>query len=175
MNLPSKNWAKRIQEEWKILENDLPDTIFVRVYESRMDLLRAVIIGAEGTPYYDGLFSFDVFFPSGYLNVPPVCPSLLNTWSGNKNEKWIPSMSTMLQVLVFIQVLILNQKPYFNEPGYASWNATVSHKPRNKSSKLTLRASLPLPARAEGFETLYRANIHCIDSEGVQYRFCRSI
>ncbi|KAL5849193.1 hypothetical protein ACOSQ4_007206 [Xanthoceras sorbifolium] len=145
MNLPSKNWAKRIQEEWKILENDLPDTIFVRVYESRMDLLRAVIIGAEGTPYYDGLFSFDVFFPSGYLNVPPlvyyhsgglrinsnlyecgkVCPSLLNTWSGNKNEKWIPSMSTMLQVLVFIQVLILNQKPYFNEPGYASWNGTA--------------------------------------------------
>lgn len=21
---PSKNWAKKIQEEWKILENDLP-------------------------------------------------------------------------------------------------------------------------------------------------------
>ncbi|GMN44855.1 hypothetical protein TIFTF001_014051 [Ficus carica] len=67
----SKNWAKRIQEEWKILEKDLPDTIFVRVYESRMDLLRAVIVGAEGTPYHDGLFFFDVFFPSGYPNVPP--------------------------------------------------------------------------------------------------------
>ncbi|KAK4852762.1 hypothetical protein QYF36_026882 [Acer negundo] len=115
------------------------------VYESRMDLLRAVIIGAEGTPYHDGLFFFDVFFPSGYPNVPPlvyyhsgglrinpnlyncgkVCLSLLNTWSGNKNEKWIPSMSTMLQVLVSIQALILNQKPYFNEPGYASSNGTA--------------------------------------------------
>lgn len=49
------------------------DSIFVRVYESRIDLLRAVIIGAEGTPYHDGLFFFDVFFPSGYPNVPPVC------------------------------------------------------------------------------------------------------
>jgi ubiquitin-conjugating enzyme E2 O len=49
------------------------DTIFVRVYETRMDLLRAAIIGAEGTPYHDGLFFFDVFFPSGYPNVPPVC------------------------------------------------------------------------------------------------------
>lgn len=49
------------------------DTIFVRVYESRMDLLRAVIVGAEGTPYHDGLFFFDVFFPSSYPNVPPVC------------------------------------------------------------------------------------------------------
>lgn len=48
------------------------DTIFVRVYESRMDLLRAVIVGAEGTPYHDGLFVFDFFFPGGYPNVPPV-------------------------------------------------------------------------------------------------------
>ncbi|KAK3424329.1 hypothetical protein EUGRSUZ_F01126 [Eucalyptus grandis] len=69
---PPKNWAKRIQEEWKILEKDLPDTIFVRVYETRMDLLRAVMIGAEGTPYHDGLFFFDVSFPSGYPGVPPV-------------------------------------------------------------------------------------------------------
>ncbi|PON91166.1 Ubiquitin-fold modifier-conjugating enzyme [Trema orientale] len=84
----SKSWAKRIQEEWKILEKDLPGqslcivfvfflalrfsyTIFVRVYETRMDLLRAVIVGAEGTPYHDGLFFFDVFFPSNYPNVPP--------------------------------------------------------------------------------------------------------
>jgi len=49
------------------------DSIFVRVYESNMDLLRAVIIGAEGTPYHDGLFFFDVLFPCGYPNVPPVC------------------------------------------------------------------------------------------------------
>ncbi|KAJ0102576.1 hypothetical protein Patl1_04667 [Pistacia atlantica] len=143
---PSKNWVKRIQEEWKMLEKDLPDTIFVRVYESRMDILRAVIVGAEGTPYHDGLFFFDVFFPSGYPNVPPlvyyhsgglrlnpnlyacgkVCLSLLNTWSGQKNEKWIPSMSTMLQVLVSIQALILNEKPYFNEPGWACMKGTVN-------------------------------------------------
>lgn len=48
------------------------DTICVRVYESRMDLLRAVIVGAAGTPYHDGLFFFDVYFPSNYPNVPPV-------------------------------------------------------------------------------------------------------
>jgi ubiquitin-conjugating enzyme E2 O len=51
----------------------LTETIFVRVYETRMDILRAVIIGAEGTPYHDGLFFFDISFPSGYPNVPPVC------------------------------------------------------------------------------------------------------
>ncbi|KAK4723452.1 hypothetical protein R3W88_026231 [Solanum pinnatisectum] len=144
-NLPSKNWAKKIQEEWKILENDLPDTIFVRVYESRMDLLRAVIMGADGTPYHDGLYFFDVFFPSNYPSVPPlvhyhsfglrinpnlyncgkVCLSLLNTWAGQGKEKWIPRASTMLQVLVSIQGLILNAKPYFNEPGFANTGGTT--------------------------------------------------
>ncbi|KAK4363849.1 hypothetical protein RND71_015207 [Anisodus tanguticus] len=143
-NQPSKNWAKKIQDEWRILEKDLPDTIFVRVYESRMDLLRAVIMGADGTPYHDGLFFFDVFFPSNYPNVPPlvhyhsfglrinpnlyncgkVCLSLLNTWTGQGKEKWIPRSSTMLQVLVSIQGLILNAKPYFNEPGHASSEGT---------------------------------------------------
>ncbi|KAF3505900.1 hypothetical protein F2Q69_00003504, partial [Brassica cretica] len=113
----SKEWAKRIQEEWRILENDLPEMIFVRAYESRMDLLRAVIIGADGTPYHDGLFFFDIFFPDTYPSVPPVvhyhsgglrinpnlynggkvCLSLLGTWSGAASQMWIPTKSTMLQ------------------------------------------------------------------------------
>lgn len=71
--LPPKAWLKKIQDEWKILENDLPDTIYVRVYETRMDLLRAVIVGPQGTPYHDGLFVFDAFFPSTYPDTPPVC------------------------------------------------------------------------------------------------------
>ncbi|CAN6338409.1 unnamed protein product [Urochloa humidicola] len=50
-----RNWLKRVQKEWKILETSLPDTIYVRVFEDRMDLLRAVIVGATGTPYHDGL------------------------------------------------------------------------------------------------------------------------
>ncbi|KAK6132774.1 hypothetical protein DH2020_033502 [Rehmannia glutinosa] len=116
---PPKKWAKIIQEEWKILEKDLPDEIFVRVYESRMDLLRAVIIGAEGTPYHDGLFFFDVFFPSSYPDVPPP--------TGEVD----PCVSTMLQVLVSIQGLILNAKPYFNEPGYANLSGSTMGEQRS--------------------------------------------
>ncbi|CAJ2677678.1 unnamed protein product [Trifolium pratense] len=134
-----KNWAKKIQEEWKILEENLPETIFVRVCESRMEFLRAVIIGPQGTPYHDGLFFFDCLFPSNYPAVPPqvyyhsgglrlnpnlyncgkVCLSLLGTWHGKNSENWIADKSTMLQVLVSIQALILNEKPFFNEPGFA--------------------------------------------------------
>lgn len=162
-NQPTKKWAKKIQDEWRILENDLPDTIFVRVYESRMDLLRAVIIGAEGTPYHDGLFFFDVFFPQNYPTVPPkvhyhshglrinpnlyncgkVCLSLLNTWSGGKEEKWNPKLSTTLQVLVSIQGLILNAKPYFNEPGYAPTSGTpMGQKHSDQYNENTLILSL---------------------------------
>ncbi|XP_074375375.1 putative ubiquitin-conjugating enzyme E2 38 [Apium graveolens] len=135
---PTPAWKKKIQDEWKILQNNLPDTIYVRVCEGRMDLLRAVIIGPTGTPYHDGLFVFDIHFPSNYPSVPPlvtyhsgglrinpnlynsgkVCLSLLNTWQGQGNEKWLPNKSTMLQVLVSIQALILNAEPYFNEPGF---------------------------------------------------------
>lgn len=66
-----------------------------------------------------------VYYYSGGLRLNPnlydcgkVCLSLLNTWTGEGNEKWIPKTSTMLQVLVSIQALILNEEPFFNEPGY---------------------------------------------------------
>ncbi|MCD7464217.1 hypothetical protein HAX54_052308 [Datura stramonium] len=128
---------RSIMKEWKILEKNLPESIYVRTYELRMDLLRAVIVGAPGTPYHDGLFFFDIVFPSDYPNHPPsvyylsrgyhmnpnlysngfVCLSLINTWNGNNLEKWTPTKSTILQLLVSIQGLVLNDQPYFNEPG----------------------------------------------------------
>ncbi|KAF9615286.1 hypothetical protein IFM89_022613 [Coptis chinensis] len=40
-------------QEWEILEKNLPESMLVRVYGDRIDLLRAVTIGSElGTPYY---------------------------------------------------------------------------------------------------------------------------
>ncbi|CAK9315302.1 unnamed protein product [Citrullus colocynthis] len=133
-----RKWLKKIQQDWSILQNNLPDGIYVRVYEDRMDLLRAVIVGAYGTPYQDGLFFFDFHLPPEYPDIPPsayyhsggwrinpnlyeegkVCLSLLNTWTGRGNEVWDPKSSSILQVLVSLQGLVLNSKPYFNEAGY---------------------------------------------------------
>ncbi|KAI3902175.1 hypothetical protein MKW92_011334 [Papaver armeniacum] len=134
----SSSCTKHIMKEWRILEKNLPDSIFVRVYEERVDLLRAVII--KGTPYHDGLFFFDIQVPSDYPASPPnvyyrsfgyslnpnlyaygyVCLSLLNTWNGQKYQRWNPFQSTILQVLVSIQGLVLNAEPYYNEPGYGN-------------------------------------------------------
>ena len=64
-------------------------------------------------------------------NCGKVCLSLLNTWTGVKNEKWIPGVSTILQVLVSIQGLILNTKPYFNEPGYERMSGSATGEMRS--------------------------------------------
>ncbi|GMJ03582.1 ubiquitin-conjugating enzyme 23, PHO2 FAMILY UBIQUITIN CONJUGATION ENZYME 2 [Hibiscus trionum] len=137
-NNTGRKWLKKVQQDWNILQNNLPDGIYVRVYEDRMDLLRAVIVGAYGTPYQDGLFFFDFHLPPEYPDVPPsayyhsggwrlnpnlyeegkVCLSLLNTWTGRGNEVWDPTSSSILQVLVSLQGLVLNARPYFNEAGY---------------------------------------------------------
>jgi len=121
-----------------MLQSSLPDTIWCRVYEDRMDLLRAILIGPEGTPYHDNLFVFDFHFGAQYPAEPPaahyhsyglrvnpnlyengkVCLSLLHTWQGKGSEVWNPDTSNMLQVLVSIQGLVLVDKPYYNEAGY---------------------------------------------------------
>ena len=114
------------------------ETIYVRAFEDRMDLLRVVMAGARGTPYHDGLFFFDLQLPPSYPAVPPqvfyhsfglrlnpnlyesgtVCLSLLNTFDGEGTEVWSPTISSILQVVVSLQSLVLNDKPYYNEAGY---------------------------------------------------------
>ncbi|WCJ27036.1 ubiquitin-conjugating enzyme 23 [Euphorbia peplus] len=133
-----RSWLKKVQQEWSVLEKDLPESIYVRIYEKRMDLLQAAIVGAPGTPYQNGLFFFDIYLPPDYPHVPPVvhyrsgglrvnpnlyesgkiCLSLLNTWTGTGNEVWNPESSNILQILLSLQALVLNEKPYFNEAGY---------------------------------------------------------
>jgi ubiquitin-conjugating enzyme E2 O len=79
---------------------------------------------------YDYSFQL-VNYRSGGLRLNPnlyacgkVCLSLLNTWPGSACEMWNPSTSTMLQILVSIQALVLNAKPYFNEPGHVAYANT---------------------------------------------------
>ena len=103
-----------------------------------MDLLRAAMVGAAGTPYQDGLFFFDLQLPPSYPAAPPqvcyrsfglcvnpnldesgtVCLSLLGTFDGEGPEVWSPANSSILQVVVSIQGLVLTEQPYYNEAGY---------------------------------------------------------
>lgn len=57
--------------QMKTLEANLPDSIYIRAYKSRQDLMKAVIVGPKGTSYSHVLFFFDTQFPSNYPAQPP--------------------------------------------------------------------------------------------------------
>lgn len=134
----NRPFLRRVQREWAILQRGVPRGVWVHVYPDRMELMRACLVGPEGTPYADALFFFDVHLPPTYPQIPPqvrfwsfgenlnpnlyengkVCLSLLGTWSGKDSETWSPERSNLLQVLVSILGLVLNTEPYYNEPGF---------------------------------------------------------
>lgn len=133
---------KRVAKEHKILNTSLPQGIFVRTWESRLDLLRVLIIGPTDTPYEYAPFVIDFHLDQRYPSDPPevffhswtkgdgpvnpnlyedgkICLSLLGTWHADeRNESWSSQKSTLLQVLVSILGLVLVKEPYYNEAGY---------------------------------------------------------
>uniref|UniRef100_A0A3P9CRY8 Dual E2 ubiquitin-conjugating enzyme/E3 ubiquitin-protein ligase BIRC6 n=1 Tax=Maylandia zebra TaxID=106582 RepID=A0A3P9CRY8_9CICH len=145
--------SRRLAQEAVTLSTSLPlsasSSVFVRCDEERLDIMKVLITGPADTPYANGCFEFDVYFPQDYPNSPPlvnlettgghsvrfnpnlyndgkVCLSILNTWHGRPEEKWNPQTSSFLQVLVSVQSLILVAEPYFNEPGYERSRGTPS-------------------------------------------------
>lgn len=145
--------TRRLAQEAVTLSTSLPlsagSSVFVRCDEERLDVMKVLITGPDDTPYNNGCFEFDVYFPPDYPNAPPyinlettgnhtvrfnpnlyndgkVCLSVLNTWHGRPEEKWNSQTSSFLQVLVSIQSLILVSEPYFNEPGYERSRGTPS-------------------------------------------------
>jgi baculoviral IAP repeat-containing protein 6 len=148
----------RLAREISILSRSLPmdydSSIYVRVDESNMQNIKALIIPASDTPYADGCFIFDIFIPETYPKIPPtvkiittgngsvrfnpnlyacgkVCLSLLGTWRGDPSESWNEN-STLLQVLISIQSLIFIDNPYFNEPGYERTQNTTEGKKKSQ-------------------------------------------
>jgi len=143
--------TQQLRKECRQLTTQLPisrgSSVFVRTHTDRIDVMKAIITGPQGTPYGFGAFLFDIFFPADYPRNPPlvnlettghgtvrfnpnlytdgkVCLSLLGTWHGDENSKWKPLKSNLCQVLISIQGLILVQEPYYNEPSYEAQRGT---------------------------------------------------
>lgn len=105
---------RRIIKEHKIMKSSLPDGVFVRTWDSRLDLLRVLIIGPYDTPYEFAPFAFDFQFGPSFPSTSPdayfhswtgnlgqinpnlyengkICLSLLGTWHADEqNEIWSP-------------------------------------------------------------------------------------
>ncbi|KAK0208164.1 hypothetical protein DFS33DRAFT_1451263 [Desarmillaria ectypa] len=144
---PSKSYLSRLQREYRILQSSLPESIIIRTYEDRSDLLRSLIIGPNNTPYEDAPFVIDWMLPATFPSSPPiahflswtngngrvnpnlyeegkVCLSILGTWAGDQNETWSASRSSLLQAFVSIQGLVLVKEPWFCEPAYEKLRGT---------------------------------------------------
>mmetsp|Transcript_80069 Transcript_80069/g.166537 ORF Transcript_80069/g.166537 Transcript_80069/m.166537 type:complete len:751 (+) Transcript_80069:2-2254(+) len=186
----SKSLMTAVRREMVMLKKGLldgsegvPAPIIIRTYNSRSDLYRAMVVGPPGTPYADVPFFFDFGLPPEYPRVPPtahfhahyvgperlnpnlyidgkVCLSLLGTWSG---PSWVPGVSTMLQVLVSLQGLVLVEEPYYNEPGHESDAGTTQGKQAsslyNEHARIcSVRAALNLHQMPpKGFEQIVDA------------------
>ena len=146
--------VKHILKEIHNLHNSLPlneqSSIFIKYDSTKLGIFKFIITGPADTPYDSGCFLFEMIINKDYPNLPPsvkllttghgsvrfnpnlynegkVCLSLLGTWSGTQGESWIPGVSTMLQVMVSIQSLILIDNPYYNEPGFESMMGNISN------------------------------------------------
>ena len=130
---------RRIMKEHKIMQSSLPEGIFVRTWESRLDLLRVLIVGPLDTPYEFAPFVADFHFGPKFPTGPPdahfhswtgnagrinpnlyedgkICLSLLGTWDGEeRNEEWSSKKSTVLQILVSLMGLVLVKEPYYSK------------------------------------------------------------
>lgn len=142
----SSTLPKLAMKEWKLLEDATLDGAYVMAYENRVDLFRFLVLGAHGTPFYLSWFMFDLQLDAGHPAHPPrvhfhslgpklhpnlyedgnVCLSLLGTWNGEGVEVWDPQHSSVLQVVLSIQGLILGVKePYYLEAGYDKHRGTT--------------------------------------------------
>jgi len=147
---PLPKVIRRLTQEIGSMMTVLPYGVFLRVDNTRMDLMRACIMAPGDAPYENGVFFFDIWIPANYPQSPPkckmittnrgsvrfnpnlysngkVCLSLLGTWSG---PGWDPTFSNILQVLLSIQSMILGApEPIVNEPGWVKDKG----KPRSKA------------------------------------------
>ena len=129
---------RRISKENKIMQESLPDGVFVRSWDSRLDLARVLIVGPHNTPYEFAPFVFDLQYSDSFPTSPPdiffhswtnrvgrinpnlyedgkICLSLLGTWNADdRNEAW-STKSTILQLLVSILGLVLVREPYYSK------------------------------------------------------------
>ena len=159
---PSPVPMKRLRLEHKALSTSLPaGQIYVRTYESRLDLMRCLIIGPPDTPYEYAPFLVDLYLPPQYPVVPPlahfhswtsglgrinpnlyeegkICLSLLGTWAAKlSNEGWCTKAS-ILQLLVSLQGLVMVSKPFYNEAGFEDEEAGGGYV--NESAQYSERA-----------------------------------
>jgi len=134
------NNVKMIMKDYAKTKRMLPrpsiaSAVWMRYDGSHPSYCRAVMTGPAHTPYFGGVFTFDVYFPPDYPLVPPliqflttaggterfhyhlyadgkVCLSLLGNTEGSDTDRWNPATSSLGQVLVSVQTLFFGEHQF---------------------------------------------------------------
>jgi baculoviral IAP repeat-containing protein 6 len=157
----AKKRMKRVNRELRAMKKNLPlnfgSSVFVRHDPARPFVLKVMITGPDSTPYDSGCYLFDVYCPPEYPGGAPVCNlmttgkgsvrfnpnlyncgkvclSLLGTWHGGSTTEGWTDKSTLLQLIISIQGLILVEIPYYNEPGVERQFGTPQGKKQERVS-----------------------------------------
>ena len=141
--MPGKN-IKAILKDYRKTSEVLPActeeaAVWIRYDGENPSYCRACLTGPANTPYFGGVFFFDVYFPADYPQVPPllqflstvggtervhyhlyadgkVCLSLLGNTEGSDGDRWNPASSCLGQVLVSVQNLFFGEHHYSGGP-----------------------------------------------------------
>lgn len=126
---------KRLKHDMKILRKNPIENVYVDWREDDIYNPNVVIIGPKDTPYENGFYCIHFEFTKKFPFEPPkatflttdskvrmnpnlyangkVCLSLLGTWSG---PQWTSCQN--LSSIILSILMILNENPINNEPGY---------------------------------------------------------
>ncbi|EFX73355.1 hypothetical protein DAPPUDRAFT_253206 [Daphnia pulex] len=109
------NRMKRLAQEVATLTTSLPlslsSSVFVRCDTDRLDIMKVLITGPCDTPYGNGCFEFDVYFPPDY----PQSPMQVHLATTGRHT------------------------PYFNEPGYERSRGTPSGNQNSRDYDVNIR------------------------------------
>ncbi|GAB5363794.1 hypothetical protein AAMO2058_000913900 [Amorphochlora amoebiformis] len=142
--------SSRLAGEVGSMTSGLPPGIFVRVDSRRMDIMRVCINGPAQSPYENGMFFFDVFFPYNYPAVPPKMKIITtgratfrfnaNLYTNGKYAIYVHKSNIELTAFVRLnfpfglsfQAMILGtDEPIANEPGWERDKGTSKSKRYN--------------------------------------------
>jgi ubiquitin-protein ligase len=167
-NMTKDLTANEVIKEMKKLSKAFSDSncydssIFYRINENNIRKHRFMITGPKDTPYESGCIIFDVYCPPEFPKINPkitchtsgangirygpnlydngkVCMTILGTFSGNQSEKWIEGTSSIHQIAISIQSMMLVEKPYFCEPGHASYYGTPEGENKSRDYNNNIR------------------------------------
>ena len=196
VNSSGPQFTRRINKEIKSIESSVPcdstASIFTLIDEKCMHRIYFLLSGTKDTPYSHGLYLFEVLLPENYPNSPPkvkiattgngsinfnpnlyksghICLSIINTWGGKPEEQWNPSSSTLLQVMLSIQSLIMDNNIIHKEPGFDNYpsncpeNLTYQNEVKYGNIKYAMIENIKKPPL--GFEEVIRNHFKCKKEE----------